>query len=89
MTTQPELFDLPPDTPLPRAKTLRELDREARPRWSRYRPVNRVVCDECVIVLHEAGGVGPPPRAARWRLSLGATSFFFCDNHTDQRRQAR
>jgi hypothetical protein len=34
--------------------------------YEAYRPVRRVVCDECVAYLHENGGQGPYPASARW-----------------------
>jgi hypothetical protein len=37
--------------------------------YSQYKGRTRYQCEECVWVLHEAGGVGPLPRSARttWR----------------------
>jgi hypothetical protein len=77
------LFPVPESNPLKRSKTLRELDREGRPRWSKYRPRNRVPCDECITCLHEAKGVGPAARDARWKRSLGGLFWLLCHEHAD------
>lgn len=77
------LFALPPTPPLKRAKSLREADRDSRPTWSRYRPKNRIPCDECMRVLHEAEGVGPYARAARWKRTLQAQVLVLCNEHAD------
>lgn len=79
---QMPLFEQPEGVPLQRAKTLRDLDRESRPRWSRYRPRNPVTCDECVIYLHERKGVGPVPRGARWRRVTPDRTLLLCEEHT-------
>lgn len=81
------MFDLPPSGPVKRAKSLRELDRVARGQISRYRPVRRVPCDECVLVLHEADGRGPYPRAVRWRFTRGRTVLLLCNEHAELRRK--
>lgn len=75
------LFDVPGPGPLPRAATIfRGGD---RPRWARYKPVRRVACDECVIVLHENKGVGPAPRSARWSRTLGKQRHVLCAEHAE------
>lgn len=78
---EPVLFDLPAGEPLARAKTLRDLDREARPRWTQYRPRTRIPCDECITLLHEAGGVGPYARAARFKRSTPTAVYVLCNEH--------
>lgn len=80
------MFELPPAVPVKRAKTLRDMDREARPRITRYRTAGRTPCDECVLVLHEANGVGPYARAARWRAAYKGRVLFLCNEHADLRR---
>lgn len=77
------LFELPEGHVLPRAKTLRELDRETRPRWTRFHSTNRTPCDECITLLHEAGGVGPYARAARWRRVAPTGTLLLCTAHAD------
>lgn len=77
------LFDLPPSAGVKRAKTLRDLDRAARGSITRYRPVRRVPCDECILVLHEAGGHAPYAHAARWRATCPDTVLFLCNEHAE------
>jgi hypothetical protein len=76
------LFERPTPSPVTRSQTLREIDQNARPKWTAHRPKKRMPCDECILVLHEAGGVGPYARSARWRRSMtGQPTLFLCDEH--------
>lgn len=81
------LFDLPEAIPVKRAKTMREIEREQRPQWSRYRPKQRMPCDECIALLHEAGGAGPYANSARWRCRIGDTVILLCKDHAETRRK--
>jgi hypothetical protein len=81
------LFELPDPPPIKRAKTLRELDAESRPRWTRVHFKDRVPCDECIALLYEADGVGPYARSARWRLSRNNKSLLLCHEHADAWRE--
>jgi len=81
------LFELPDPPPTKRAKTLRELEAEARLKWSRLHLKNRVPCDECILLLHEAGGVGSYANSARWRLTRGAKVLYLCNKHTQAWRK--
>jgi hypothetical protein len=52
-----------PKAPPPTLSRALETHRAYAGTYSRYNPVKRIACDECVTVLHEAGGIGqPPPR---------------------------
>jgi hypothetical protein len=79
--TTPPLFELPEGEPVKRSKSLRELDRLSRPVWTRYKPRNRVPCDECITLLHEAGGVGPYAKSARHKRTLEGKFLLLCDEH--------
>lgn len=81
------LFSIPTPPPLKRAKTLRETDAATRPQWSRYHPKDRIPCDECIALLHEAGGIGPYARSARWKCKTGTEILLLCSEHTDARRK--
>jgi hypothetical protein len=75
------LFDVPASTPVARSKTLSANAADGKSRWTRLRLKNRVPCDECIALLHEAGGVGPYARAARWRLNRNGRSLYLCHDH--------
>jgi len=77
------LFDLPADVPVKRAKSLRELEKAARPTITRYHTKVRMPCDECILLLHEGGGVGTYSRNARWRLSIKGKVLLLCNEHSD------
>ena len=77
------LFEMPRDAPVKRAKTLRDLEKAARPTITRYRTRERVPCDECMLLLFESGGVGAYSRSARWRLSVKGTILLLCNEHAD------
>lgn len=57
------LFDAPPKPELTLSKALAERA-GWKPTYAAYRVKDRVLCDECVNVLHEAHGKGEPPRRA-------------------------
>lgn len=82
---QPGLFDVQP-VPVrkpPRAQTPASA---ARPRWSKYRPLNPVKCDDCMAVLAAAQGNGPASRLAKFRRAQGGTDLLLCYAHAQQRR---
>lgn len=81
------LFELP-DQPVERSTELRKkrTTRSIRPRWTRYRSVNRVPCDECVMLLHEAGGVGPYARTAQWKRVTPTGDLVLCHAHAEMWR---
>lgn len=76
---QPALFaiNLPPPPPRPRRGT----EPPGRPRWSAYKPKNRVPCDDCLLYLAEHDGHGPLPTAARWKRIRGNTMRLLCYGH--------
>lgn len=53
--------------------------------YQQYTGKTRIQCDECVWVLHEARGVGEPPRSARQKRTTTrnglATVMFLCAGH--------
>ena len=81
------LFPVPEGSPLPRSLTLREQEKAARPRWSRYRSVDPVKCDECLMVLHEHGGKGVATNPARWRRITQGMVLFLCHEHAEGWRE--
>lgn len=80
---QPSLFPVA-DTPVRRAP--RAAPANARPVWSKYRPVHPVKCDDCMTVLALAKGNAPASRQARFRRKAGATDLLLCYGHAQQRR---
>lgn len=83
------LFEAPEPERLKPAATLRQTDKDGRPRWTTYSG-RRVACDECVIFLHENKGAGPHPRSARRVRTIRATGeqLRLCKEHADPREQA-
>ena len=90
---QPGLFPTPEPDEVWRSSTLERETctalRDDRPRWTRYRPRNRIQCSECVLVLHEHRGQGPAIRGARWRLTIGKNAWYLCDSHANLRKQGQ
>jgi hypothetical protein len=82
MTTQP-LFPVPPPAPLRRSRALATKHRAGgRPRYAGYRPVRRVQCDECVLVVHEAQGIGAATiGTARHTRTDGVGQLRLCHQH--------
>ena len=85
--TDEPMFDMPQSRPVKRAKTLRELEREGRASVTRYHVKQRVPCDECIVLLQEAGGKGPYARSARWRASVRGRVLLLCNEHADSWRE--
>jgi hypothetical protein len=56
------------------------------PRWSELRRKRPIKCDDCVRDLHEAKGVGPAPRNARWLRDLHGTVSLLCGEHAQRQR---
>jgi hypothetical protein len=76
------LFTLPPIPPLPLSGHFAALAAE-KGTFVALSTARRLPCDECVWVLHEAAGVGDPPRTAR-REYRGSRTARLCPEHTDQ-----
>jgi hypothetical protein len=81
MTKNVPMFEVQPPPPLTLSKIFAD-QREPKGMYARYRPVKRVACDECVAVLHEARGVGPAPRGARWTRRT-VKLLRLCQEHAD------
>ncbi len=56
-------------------------------RWSKYRPLNPVKCDDCMMVLYLARGDAPASRQARWKRKQGDEMLLLCYAHADCRRE--
>lgn len=86
------MFDLPQAAaPAIGEPTGRRAARKPKPnaiRWSKYRPKERVPCDNCLADLVDAGGVGPLARAARYRRQQGTADQLLCTKHMEIQRQA-
>jgi hypothetical protein len=74
------LFAVPAAPELTLSKTL-EKYRAWRGAYAKYSPVKRVQCDECVNVLHEAGGKGEPPRGAVMTRTSTGGNLRLCHGH--------
>lgn len=81
---QDPLFDV--ETPPVKIPSLREEKAASRPRWSKYRPLNPVKCDDCMLVLALAGGKAPASRQAKWRRKAGDSDRLLCYGHASARR---
>jgi hypothetical protein len=60
--------------------------------YQQYTGKTRIQCDECVWTLHEARGVGEPPRSARQKRVTTrnglTTVMFLCAEHANLWREA-
>lgn len=72
-----------PKAPPPVLSRALEVHRVHVGTYARYNPVKRVACDECVNVLHEAGGVGQPPLGARYSRRTQLGQLRLCTPHTE------
>jgi hypothetical protein len=86
------MFDLP-DVPAPAVgePTGRRAARKPKPdaiRWSKYRPKERVPCDNCLADLVDAEGVDPLARPARYRRQQGNRDALLCTKHMEVQREA-
>ncbi len=79
MKNQP-LFAVPEAPALTLSKAL-EKYKAWKGAYAAYGPVRRVQCDECVNVLHEAGGKGEPPRGATMTRSSSGGQLRLCTGH--------
>jgi hypothetical protein len=77
------LFDVPETAPVKQPESQRRmaLAKKAKAKWSKYRPKNRIPCDSCIAILHEANGVGPYAGAAMWKLTIDDTVLLLCYEH--------
>lgn len=57
-----------------------------RPRWSKYRPVNPVKCDDCMLVLTLAKGAAPLARFARHKRAVDGDYLLLCEAHANARK---
>jgi hypothetical protein len=71
-----------------KAPSRRDTERAARPRWSKYRPLNPVKCDDCMLLLAETQGQAPASQPARWRRQMGRTDLLLCYGHAAIRRDS-
>lgn len=74
------MFPAPEPPPVTLSKTLAPHG-QAKGSYARYQPKNRVACDECVVVLHEARGVGSAPMRARMTRKSDAGTLRLCSPH--------
>lgn len=83
MAEQPPLFDVP--APPPR-RVARASSGAGRPRYQRYRPARRRLCDDCIAAIHVLGvGGAPLPRTVRWRCVDADVVALLCDAHKSER----
>lgn len=69
------------------AKAPRESTGTGKPKWTRYRPIHPVKCDDCMLVLVIARGEAPASRQARWRRKAEGSDLLLCQGHADLRRE--
>lgn len=58
----------------------------SKPSWSKYRPINAVKCDDCMLILFLAKGEAPASRPARWKRRQGTDYVLLCYQHAELRR---
>lgn len=80
------MFEVNPSQP-PKFSAALQPHRAHRGTYTRYTPMARVACDECVNVLHEAQGVGEPPLAARHVRRAPTGQLRLCHPHNALWRQ--
>ncbi len=80
--TQSTLFQVQPPTT---QKVTRKAS-NGKPKWSKYRPVNPVKCDDCMLILALAKGEAPASRQARWKRKTEDADLLLCYGHADIRR---
>lgn len=81
------MFDITPTAP-PHRRTPKPAGAGTqKPRWSKYRPANRVPCDECVALLIHTDGQAPIARGARWRRRHGDSDRVLCYPHAAEARE--
>jgi hypothetical protein len=71
------LDDIPAAAPI----TQRQIERDARARWTSY--TGHGPCAECLAYLHAHGGIGPNPKRGRRRRVVVSESidFVYCTEH--------
>lgn len=80
---EPPLFDLPRPLRLPPKMAASP----AAPRYSRFKPTGRWLCDDCTRAIHEQGIERAPfPSRARWRRTdRDGGTLHLCDRHKNER----
>lgn len=55
---------------------------------SRYTPINRTLCSDCITEIHRLGvALAALPRPVRWRYAKGALTLHLCEQHKNTRIQ--
>lgn len=87
MAEQLPLFAAPAAPPRPAPKLAAKS--AERPSYARYAPVHRVVCDDCVRLVHQLGVLNAPvPAGARWTRRAGDDLDRLCHEHKAAREEA-
>jgi hypothetical protein len=79
------LFGDPP--PREEAAPKRSVLAHHKPMWSKYHPVRKVRCDDCMAFLARHHGEGPLSRQARWKRKAGGQVLLLCTAHADVWRE--
>lgn len=87
-TAPPEQGTLFGPAPVEPVGKLPSLPTGAGARWSRFKSPVRQQCADCVVYLHQNGGVGPAVRSARWRRIDSKSDLLLCPEHAQDRREA-
>lgn len=88
MADQMPLFDGPARKPRPVPK-LPAASGEPNPRYTKYKPVRRVACDDCIRLVHQVGFVlAPVPAGARWTRRAGNQVDRLCHEHKAAREES-
>ncbi len=81
MEGQGELFDMPSRRPPPRMAA-----RPSKPMYTKFKPVIRTLCHDCVRDIHERGvDVAPFPSTVRWRRTHNGHIDLLCERHKIER----
>lgn len=81
---QPILFEVP--SPIVQ-KVARKVIGSGKPKWTKYRPINPVKCDDCMLLLAVSKGNAPASRQARWKRKTTDSEYLLCQGHADLRRE--
>lgn len=59
-----------------------------KPKYAKYLPKVRTLCDDCIQDIHVQGfAVAPPPRPVRWRRTDANGSIRLCEKHKESRQE--
>jgi hypothetical protein len=70
----------------PPVRTPKRATGNGKPRWTQYKVKYPMKCDDCMLILAQAKGVGPASRVARFRRAQDGADLLLCIAHAQDRR---